>query len=224
MCGKERERFLENPSLIFECKFVRRTRTKEIGLVVFVRSSSDGNGARLRFSSANLSVGLARRKKWVSYWCGKHFTSDMAHGDCKSFSECKVTKKNIALQTKSRKTYCFSVTVFRKLKKAIIAMIFCSGSLTHFVTGIVSHFCNSYMLHLCWNHKFRGFQKVSEGFKRWRWFQKVSEGFRWFQMVSRGKNKTLKTKTTFLKTIAMSMSKGSGWKPALSVTGDEVSG
>ena len=175
-------------------------------------------------TSANLSVGLARRKKWVSYWCGKHFTSDMAHGDCKSFSECKVTKKNIALQTKSRKTYCFSVTVFRKLKKAIIAMIFCSGSLTHFVTGIVSHFCNSYMLHLCWNHKFRGFQKVSEGFKRWRWFQIVSEGFRWFQMVSRGKNKTLKTKTTFLKTIAMSMSKGSGWKPALSVTGDEVSG
>ena len=43
---------------------------------------------------------------------------------------------------------------------------------------------------------------------------KVSYGFR--------KNKTLKTKTTFLKTIAMS--KGSGWKPALSVTGDEVSG
>ena len=43
-------------------------------------------------------------------------------------------------------------------------------------------------------------------------------------MVSRGKNKTLKTKTTFLKTIAMSMSKGSGWKPALSVAGDEVSG
>ena len=36
-------------------------------------------------------------------------------------------------------------------------------------------------------------------------------------MVSRGKIKTLKTKTTFLKTIAMSMSKGSGWKPALSV-------
>ena len=63
MCGKEREMFSENPSLIFECKLVRRTRTKEIGLVVFVRSSSDGNGARLRFSSANLSVGLARRKK-----------------------------------------------------------------------------------------------------------------------------------------------------------------
>lgn len=41
-------------------------------------------------------------------------------------------------------------------------------------------------------------------------------------MVSRGKNKTLKTKTTFLKTIAITiaiaMSKGSGWKPALSVT------
>ena len=224
MCGKEREMFSENPSLIFECKFVRRTRTKEIGLVVFVRSSSDGNGARLRFSSANLSVGLARRKKWVSYRCGKHFTSDMAHGDCKSFSECKVTKKNIALQKKSRKSYCFSVAVFRKLKMAIIAMIFCLGSLTHFVTGIVSHFCNSYMLQLCWNHKFRGFQKVSEGFNRWRWFQIVSEGLRWFQMFSRGKNKTLKTKTTFLKTIAMSMSKGSGWKPALSVTGDEVSG
>ena len=47
---KERERFLENPSLIFECKFVRRTRTKEIGLVVFVWSSSDGNGARLLMS------------------------------------------------------------------------------------------------------------------------------------------------------------------------------
>ena len=49
---------------------------------------------------------------------------------------------------------------------------------------------------------------------------KVSDGFR--------KNKTLKTKTTFLKTIAITiaiaMSKGSGWKPALSVTGDEVSG
>ena len=48
----------------------------------------------------------------------------------------------------------------------------------------------------------------------------VSDGFR--------KNKTLKTKTTFLKTIAITiaiaMSKGSGWKPALSVTGDEVSG
>ena len=109
-------------------------------------------------------------------------------------------------------------------KWQVIAMIFCLGSLTHFVTGIVSHFCNCYMLQLCWNHKFRGFQKVSEGFNRWRWFQIVSEGFRWFQMVSRGKNKTLKTKTTFLKTIAMSMSKGSGWKPALSVTGDEVSG
>ena len=139
-------------------------------------------------------------------------------------SECKVTKKKIALQKKSRKSYCFSVAVFRKLKMAIIAMIFCLGSLTHFVTGIVSHFCNSYMLQLCWNHKFRGFQKVSEGFNRWRWFQIVSEGLRWFQMFSRGKNKTLKTKTTFLKTIAMSMSKGSGWKPALSVTGDEVSG
>ena len=36
---------------------------------------------------------------------------------------------------------------------------------THpFVTGIVSHFCNCYMLQLCWNHKFRGFQKVSDGF------------------------------------------------------------
>ena len=66
---------------------------------------------------------------------------------------------------------------------------------------------------------------------------KVSDGFRKFQMVSEGvgfqvsgfkfqeeKNKTLKTKTTFLKTIAITMSKGSGWKPALSVTGDEVSG
>ena len=44
---------------------------------------------------------------------------------------------------------------------------------------------------------------------------KVSDGFR--------KNKTLKTKTTFLKTIAITiaiaMSKGSGWKPALLVTG-----
>ena len=59
MGGKERERF----SIESRCKLVRRTRTKEIGLVVFVRSSSDGNGARLRFSSANLSVGLARRKK-----------------------------------------------------------------------------------------------------------------------------------------------------------------
>ena len=64
-------------------------------------------------------------------------------------SECKVTKKKIALQKKSRKSYCFSVAVFRKLKMAIIAMIFCSGSLTHFVTGIVSHFCNCYMLQLC---------------------------------------------------------------------------
>ena len=54
----------------------------------------------------------------------------------------------------------------------------------------------------------------------------VSESFRWFQMVlgfkfqvSDGfrKNKTLKTKTTFLKTIAITIaiavSKGSGWKP-----------
>ena len=71
-------------------------------------------------------------------------------------------------------------------------MIFCSGSLTHFVTGIVSHFCNCYMLQLCWNHKFRGFHKVLEGFKRWRWFQisgfkfQVSDGFRWFQRVSEG--------------------------------------
>ena len=39
----------------------------------------------------------------------------------------------------------------------------------------------------------------------------VSDGFR--------KNKTLKTKTTFLKTIAMS--KGLGWKPILSVTGSK---
>ena len=57
---------------------------------------------------------------------------------------------------------------------------------------------------------------------------KVSDGFRKFQEVSGGKNKTRKTKTTFLKaiaiTIAIAMSKGSGWKPALSVTGDEVSG
>ena len=64
------------------------------------------------------------------------------------------------------------------------------------------------------SESFRGFQKVL-GFK----FQ-VSDGFR--------KNKTPKTKTTFLKTIAITiaiaMSKGSGWKPALSVTGDEVSG
>ena len=57
-------------------------------------------------------------------------------------------------------------------------------------------------------------------------FQMVSESFRWFQkvlgfkfQVSDGfkKNKTLKTKTTFLKTIAITiaiaMSKGSGWKP-----------
>ena len=60
MCGKEREMFSENPSLIFECKLVRRTRTKEIGLVVFVRSSSDENGARLRFSSAKLLLFFAR--------------------------------------------------------------------------------------------------------------------------------------------------------------------
>ena len=67
--------------------------------------------------------------------------------------------------------------------------------------------------------------KVSDGFRK---FQRVSEGVG-FQ-ISEGfrKNKTTKTKTTFLKTIAITiaiaMSKGSGWKPALSVTGDEVSG
>ena len=49
----EKEREMDS-RLNHECKFVRRTRTKEIGLVVFVRSSSDGNGARLRFSSAKL--------------------------------------------------------------------------------------------------------------------------------------------------------------------------
>ena len=61
--------------------------------------------------------------------------------------------------------------------------------------------------------------------------RKVSDGFRKFQMVlgfkfqvSDGfrKNKTLKTKTTFLKTIAITiaiaMSSGSGWKPVLLVT------
>ena len=50
----------------------------------------------------------------------------------------------------------------------------------------------------------------------------VSESFRGFQKVlgfkfQEEKNKTLKTKTTFLKTIAIAkaiaMSKGSGWKP-----------
>ena len=56
MCGKERERF----SIESRCKFVSRTRTKEIGLVVFVRSSSDGNGARLRLSSAKLLIFFAR--------------------------------------------------------------------------------------------------------------------------------------------------------------------
>ena len=69
---------------------------------------------------------------------------------------------------------------------------------------------------------------VSESFRR---FQKISDGIG-FQVscLSDGfrKNKTLKTKTTFLKTIAITiaiaMSKGSGWKPVLSVAGDEVSG
>ena len=51
----EKEREMDS-RLNHECKFVRRTRTKEIGLVVFVRSSSDGNGARLRFSSAKLLI------------------------------------------------------------------------------------------------------------------------------------------------------------------------
>ena len=60
--------------------------------------------------------------------------------------------------------------------------------------------------------------KVSDGF---RMFQRVSEGVGFQVQVSDGfrKNKTLKTKTTFLKTIAITiviaMSKGSGWKPAL---------
>ena len=46
----EKEREMDS-RLNHECKFVRRTRTKGIGIVVFVRSSSDGNGARLRFTS-----------------------------------------------------------------------------------------------------------------------------------------------------------------------------
>ena len=46
----EKEREMD-PRLNHECKFFRRTRTKEIGLVVFVRSSSDGNSTRLRFTS-----------------------------------------------------------------------------------------------------------------------------------------------------------------------------
>ena len=68
-------------------------------------------------------------------------------------------------------------------------------------------------IYLRWFTKKLRFQMVSESF---RGFQKVlgfkfhvSEGFR--------KNNTLKTKTTFLKTIAITiaiaMSKGSGWKP-----------
>ena len=138
---KRSERWILDWFFIFGCKLVRRTRTKEIGLVVFVRSSSDGNGARLRFSSAKL-----RRKK----------------------SHCK----------KNHENHTVLVSPFSEnWKWQVIAMIFCSGSLTHFVTGIVSHFCNSYMLQLCWNHKFRGFQKVSEGFKRWRWFQVSSFRF-----------------------------------------------
>ena len=52
---------------VFECKLVRRTRTKEIGLVVFVRSSSDGNGARLRFSSAKLLYLLLASARNASY-------------------------------------------------------------------------------------------------------------------------------------------------------------
>ena len=55
------------PSPFFECKFVRRTRTKKKGRVVIKQSEALlGNGARLRFSSANSSEGLARRKKGVS--------------------------------------------------------------------------------------------------------------------------------------------------------------
>ena len=54
---------------------------------------------------------------------------------------------------------------------------------------------------------------VSESF---RWFQKVL-GFKFHVSDGFRKNKTLKTKTTFLKTIAITiaiaMSKGSGWKP-----------
>ena len=50
---------------IFKCKLVRRIRTKEIGLVVFVRSSSDGNGARFRFPSVKL-VRRTRTKEKVS--------------------------------------------------------------------------------------------------------------------------------------------------------------
>ena len=50
----------EGFSIESRCKLVRRTRTKEIGLVVFVRSSSDGNGARLRLSSAKLLLLFAR--------------------------------------------------------------------------------------------------------------------------------------------------------------------
>ena len=51
--------------LFFECKFVHRTRTKEKGLVVFVRSSSDGNGARFYFPSVKL-VRRTRTKEKVS--------------------------------------------------------------------------------------------------------------------------------------------------------------
>ena len=40
---------------ISKCKFVRRTRTQEIVLVVYVRSSSDGNGARLRISKCKIN-------------------------------------------------------------------------------------------------------------------------------------------------------------------------
>ena len=43
-------------------KFVLRTRTKGKGLVVFVRSSSDGNGARLCLTSAKVAIFSERCK------------------------------------------------------------------------------------------------------------------------------------------------------------------
>ena len=140
MCGKERERFSENPSPDFTS----------------LRSSPSGFADKV----ASVSESFGR------------------------VSECKVTKKKIALQKKSRKSYCFSVAVFRKLKMASNSYDILFGFSHPFVTGIVSHSCNCYMLHLCRNNKFRGFQTLT-----------LVSSFK-FQ-VSEVKNKTRKTSKTF---------------------------
>ena len=65
--------------LNFKCKFVGRTRTKEIGLVVFVWSSSDGNGARLLISECKVTTLISFLQKKTQKVNGESRVDTITH-------------------------------------------------------------------------------------------------------------------------------------------------